>query len=282
MIGSLLSALLLMAQQPPVIDTHVHLHEGDKSVQDYQGQLKAAGVNEVAFGAMWFGGGNQALAGDTAAIRRGNDSILALARNYPNMVPIGTVHPYDGPAAIAELERIAGLGIKVLKIHPHTQKFDPADPRVLALVTRAGELGMVVLMDNANIIPGDSEKLLNLALAAPKTRFIFAHIGGLNFRFWNILKLARTAENLVGDNIYFDISGTSVLAAGSPIQDEFVWTLRNVGIDYVLLGSDFPQMTLPQTLQALDKLPLTDEEKEKIRFGNARKLLGLKVPAAAR
>ena len=32
---------------------------------------------------------------------------------------------------------------------------------------------------------------VNLALRAPKTKFIFAHIGGMNFRFWNILALAR-------------------------------------------------------------------------------------------
>ncbi len=29
-------------------------------------------------------------------------------------------------------------------------------------------------MDNANILPGDSENLFNLAVAYPKTKFIFA------------------------------------------------------------------------------------------------------------
>jgi predicted TIM-barrel fold metal-dependent hydrolase len=100
-------------------------------------------------------------------------------------------------------------------------------------------------------------------------------MGALNFRFWNILALARTAENFFADNIYFDISGIAVIAAGSPIQQEFVWTMRNVGIEHVLLGSDFPQLSLPQTLAALDRLGLTDSEKASIRYGNASKLLGL-------
>jgi hypothetical protein len=49
--------------------------------------------------------------------------------------------------------------------------------------------------------------------------------------------------------------------------------MRNVGIDYILLGSDFPQLTLTQAVEALEKLPLTAEEKQKIRFKNAQRLL---------
>src|SRR3546814_19346634 len=76
------------------------------------------------------------------------------------------------------------------------------------------------------------------------------------------------------DNLYFDISGPVLLAADSPIEAEFVWTLRNVGIDHVLLGSDYPQMGLDDAMDALEKLDLTDEEKATIRAGNALKLLG--------
>ena len=63
-----------------------------------------------------------------------------------------------------------------------------------------------------------------------------------------------------------------MLVADSPIEDEFVWTLRNVGIDNVLLGSDFPQLSLGKTLEALEKLDLTDEEKRKIRWENAERI----------
>jgi predicted TIM-barrel fold metal-dependent hydrolase len=187
-----------------------------------------------------------------------------------------TVHPYDGNAALAEVARVAGLGFKVLKLHPHTQQFDPADPRVLTLVTRPGALGLIVLMDNFNILPEDSEKLFNLALQAPKTKFIFAHLGGMNFRFWNVIRAARTAKGLYADNIYFDIAGTTVLLKDSPINDEFVWTIRGVGVDHVLLGSDYPQFTLSDTLAAFEKLSLTIEEKRKICYENAQALFGLK------
>ena len=130
-------------------------------------------------------------------------------------------------------------------------------------------------MDNANILPGDSEKLFNLALAAPRTKFIFAHMGAMNFRFWNILQPARTAAGLFGDNIYFDISAVVAVFADSPIEDEFVWTIRNVGVDHVLLGSDYPQYSLNQKTDALERLDLSDAEKSKIRSENALKLFGL-------
>ncbi len=52
--------------------------------------------------------------------------------------------------------------------------------------------------------------------------------------------------------------------------------MRNVGIDRILLGSDYPQLTLEQTLAAFDRLNLTADEKSAIRFRNAQKLFGLR------
>src|SRR4051812_12252156 len=264
----------LAAGGEPVFDSHVHLRESETSLLKYEAEVRDDGIDLVGLGAMWFGGPNQALAGDTAKIRAGNDSVIALAAKHPEVVPIGTVHPYDGQAALDELARIAARGVRTLKIHPHTQHFAIADPRVLTLVKKAGDLGMAVLMDNAGIVSGDCEDLFNLAANAPKTRFIFAHIGGASFRFWNILVLARTADGFGLDNVNFDISGTVMLAAGSPIEQEFIWTLRNVGIDHVMLGSDYPQISLKRMNDALEKLDLTAAEKTAIRTGNARRILG--------
>jgi uncharacterized protein len=274
------AALLLLvllshpsSAQEPIFDLHVHLRNGAESIAEYETQVTSAKRQVTAFSGMWFGGPHQALQGDVEHIRAQNDALIALALKHPKMVPIATVHPYDGQAALDEVRRVANRGVKVLKIHPHTQKFDVADPRVLELVQEAGALGVVVLMDNANIIAGDSEHLFNLAVKAPKTKFVFAHFGGLNFRFWNILALVRTARDFFMDNIYFDVSGTMLLAADSPIEAEFVWTLRNVGIDRVLLGSDYPQLSLAQTLDALERLDLDESEKAKIRYTNAQRLL---------
>lgn len=262
------------ADNVPVFDVHVHLREGETSLRAYQADVKAAGLELAGLGAMWFGGPHQARQGQLDKVRAGNDSVIALAAKYPQVVPIATVHPYDESAALRELTRVAAAGVKVLKIHAHTQGFDVADPRVETLVRKAGELGVIVLMDNAHILPGDSEKLFNLAARVPGTKFILAHIGAMNFRFWNILVLARTADGFAMNNLNFDISGAVLMAADSPLEAEFIWTLRNVGMDHVLLGSDYPQIGLGKTVDALERLDLTEEEKAKIRSGNARRLFG--------
>lgn len=91
-----------------------------------------------------------------------------------------------------------------------------------------------------------------------------------------MIRAPRTAGDLYADNICFDIAGTTVLLKDSPINAEFVWTIRGLGVDHVMLGSDYPQFTLADTLEAFEKLPLTAAEKRLIRVDNARALLGLR------
>src|SRR5262245_55598982 len=104
-----------------IFDSHVHLHDGESSLRKYQDQVEAARIPIAGFGAMWFGGSNQAPPGEIVLTRAHNDALLALATSHPGMLPIATVHPYDGADAIAELERVARSGVRVLKLHPHTQ-----------------------------------------------------------------------------------------------------------------------------------------------------------------
>src|SRR5215510_462274 len=126
-----LAALLLFLSHPsaaqnPTFDLHVHLRNGAESIEEYEAQVTSAKRQVTTFGGMWFGGPHQALQGDVARTRAQNDAVIALAWKHPKMLPIATVHPYDGQAALDELTRVARRGVKVLKLHPHTQKFDVA------------------------------------------------------------------------------------------------------------------------------------------------------------
>jgi predicted TIM-barrel fold metal-dependent hydrolase len=268
LLASLLVAVPTMGSAQRVFDTHVHIWEGEASVLAYKTQLKETHQSVTRFAGILI-----AKRGNMAETRRKNDDLIALATKYPEMFPIASVHPYDDQAALDEVRRIAGLGVTMIKLHPHTQKFAITDPRVATLCQLAGQLGMIVLFDNANIVPGDSQDLFNLAVTTPGTKFVFAHMGATNFRFWNTIVFARTAKDFYKDNIYFDISATVTLIADSPIKSEFVWTIRNVGVDHVMLGSDYPQFTLRQTVDAFETLDLDRSEKNKILYETARKLL---------
>jgi hypothetical protein len=256
----------LACAQQDVFDTHVHLWDGEQSYNKYISGLDSTHQQVTKFGAILIARKNE-----PERTKQKNDELIALSRKYQKLVPICSVHPMDGDTAIQELKRLAALGVPAIKLHPHTQQFDVTDQRVLTLCRLAGELGIAILMDNAAIKTGDCENLFDLAVKCPKTKFIFAHLGGFNFRFWNIIPIARTAKGFFEDNIYFDISATVTIMADSPIEEEFIWTIKNVGIDRVFLGSDFPQITLKQAVDALERLNLTAEEKNKIRYENASK-----------
>jgi len=254
--------------QQKIFDIHAHLWDGNKSLENYLKHLDTSNQNVTRFGGILI-----ATKGEPRQTSLKNDEMIALSKQNPKLFPICSVHPSDGNTAIQELKRLAKLGVKMIKLHPHSQSFDVKSKDVFKLCQQAGELGIIVLMDNAGIKPGDCENLFDLAVKCPKTTFLFAHIGGLNFRFWNLLPLARTAEGFFMDNIYFDVSATITLMADSPLEEEFIWTLRNVGINRILLGSDFPQFTLKQTVDALERLDLDPSEKNKIRYDNAYNLL---------
>ncbi|WP_293781547.1 amidohydrolase family protein [Sphingosinicella sp.] len=260
---------LTAAAREDTFDVHVHVEDGEASIRAYLAQAQASKRDLARLGGMLM-----AKAGEPARTRQRNDDLIRLVSKYPRMLPIASVHPHDGDAALAEIDRLAALGIRAIKIHPLTQGFDVTDPRVSALCERAGEAGIVVMIDNAGIIPGDNEKLLNLAVRNSKTRFLFTHIGGMNFRYWNLIALLRTAKGYFYDNIYFDVSATVTLVADSPLEGEFIWTLRNIGIDRITLGSDYPQISLDQSLDALAKLDIGEEERTKIRSVNASILFG--------
>lgn len=211
--------------------------------------------------------------GDMAATRIQNDAVIAAAAADPaHFFAIASVHPADGADAMAELERLASLGVRIIKLHPNTQKFDVSDPAVAAVAAKCGELGLIVLFDSYS--PTDGEeigKLMMLSLFQPKTRFIFAHMGFTHFR--ELLTLSETRKLGLGGNVWLDTSAIISAYAGSPLQPELVWTLRRHGMDHVLFGSDWPVDTPAAAIKAVRALGLTVEEERLVLHDNAMKLL---------
>src|SRR5690606_40994132 len=117
MLRLLLFLLMLLtggaAASGPVFDVHVHLRDGEASLQQYLADVDESDAQLSGLGAMWFGGPHQARQGDLDAIRAGNDSVIALAKAHAQVLPIATVHPYDDAAAIAGVERVAAAGVRV-------------------------------------------------------------------------------------------------------------------------------------------------------------------------
>ena len=78
-------------------------------------------------------------------------------------------------------------------------------------------------------------------------------------------------EYLVGENIWMD----TAVVFGHISEEQFMRIVRNHGADKILFATDSPWGGQKEFVEYFKKLPLTDEEKEAISRGNARRLLGL-------
>lgn len=260
----------------PIIDTHTHplingrqrMADFEHTGRDYADKVDGTGIARVAALTM-------AHEGELTETAEDNDAVLGLAEEFDGFFfPVCSVHPRDGQAAAAELDRVAKAGARWLKLHPNTQQFDVSDEAVLPIVRQAGELGMPVLFDAYSPFdPAQPGKFVNLAMACQDTTLVLAHAHGPGFPsllVYDILAKYSWWKRTV----YIDISATAPMLAGSPFAEQFVWILRKVGIDRVLFGSDFPFYSPTEALEAVRSLGFTDEEQASILHDNAASLLG--------
>ena len=261
----------------PIIDAHAHIRFNDRdALKSDQGigtdpirkVDDEAGVTQSALIVI-------ARAGQMDRTRAQNDAVIAAAKaSDGDFYPIASVHPADGADAIAELDRMAAAGVKVIKLHPNTQNFDVSDPAVAAVVQHCGEKGLIVLFDSYK--PWDMSemgKFVMLAATHPQTRLILAHMGFSTFR--ETLTFAQLGKLGMGQNVYFDLSAIAAAYANSPVQPELVWTIRKIGVDHFLFGSDWPVDTPAVAEQAVRDLGFTAAEQKLIFHDNAARLIGL-------
>lgn len=262
----------------PVLDIHVHLDppgspdstETGKvvDVPAVLGELKKlprgsrAGVITIA------------PRGDMQRTRAQNDAVLAAAKDNPDRLwAIASVNPWDGEAALAELDRVVAAGARMLKLHPTAQAFDVDGPEVAKVAERAALRGIPILFDSYN--PFDANqvgKFLSLALKQPKAKLILAHLNGP--RFTEMLLFASLSPfTWCPKNVYFDLSVVTHTVARSPYRDQFVFLIRSLGTDHVMFGSDFPVVSSKETLEDVYALGLTKQEERQILHDTAASLL---------
>lgn len=261
-----------------IIDTHAHLLLPDEvlglnpsvpgSPEELQKQMKAAGISRAGIMSM-------VPRNDLKKMRAHNDYILKLANENSAFFPTCSVHPLDGQAALDEIERVAKLGARAIKVHPFFQGFDVADPNVFAVVKVAGEHGIAVIFDSISASDGGMVgKFIDLAIANPNTKIVLAHMAGA--RFHEMILFAVFAKGpFYKKNAYFDLSAIAELYADSPREEELVWTMRQIGMDQFLFASDFPIFNLEKTRELVETYDFTEEEFKKIYHDNAIKVFGL-------
>lgn len=196
-----------------------------------------------------------------------NNFANAINQEY-RIIAFGSVYP-DAPDVLCELDRIADMGLKGIKLHPDYQKFRVDDEKMKPIYKRISELGLIVLFHAGldfgfpppyNCMP---ENLKN-ALKWLDTPVIAAHWGGCGCSM-------EVQKHLCGLDLYFDISFGYGTAPHDVLQD----ILDRHGSDRLLFGTDMPWHNPDMERRLLDSMDIDDSDKEKIYFKNAQKLLNL-------
>ena len=79
------------------------------------------------------------------------------------------------------------------------------------------------------------------------------------------------------DPSYYFKQNILVTTSGNMSEAAFKCTKDVLGIDRILFGSDYPYEDAEAMVSFLDKLPLTEQEKEQLDWKNAKEKLGLEI-----
>ncbi len=184
-------------------------------------------------------------------------------------VGFGSVHP-DSEDAIEELRRIKDLGLKGVKFHPEYQYFFVDDEKMKPIYKEIGRLGLITVF-HAGHDYGFGEPFhcmpQNLANALKwfDSPVIAAHWGGSGCA-------TEVLKHLAGKDVWFDTSfgyGTMPKTFAQELMDKHT-------PDRFLFASDMPWHRPSWEKRLIESLDLSAEDKDKIYYQNAEKLLNLK------
>lgn len=118
-------------------------------------------------------------------------------------------------------------------------------------------------------------KFVQLSADQPEARIIIAHPYGPRFLELIVYEALARYPGFWKRSVWVDLSFAAKLFAGSPYQEQFAWSVRQVGVDRLLFASDYPLDEPVAALDALETLGFTDDEIRLIAHDNAAALFGL-------
>lgn len=188
----------------------------------------------------------------------------------PSVCSFYSLHPMQEDREQV-LEEIARKGGKGIKLHPEFQYADIDSPEMLAILRKAAQLKLLVVLHAGQDIGMPppvhcTPRMLAGAMdKAPGCRIVAAHMGG--WRMWD-----QVEECLVSrEDLWLD----TAFVADYVSQEQYLRIIRSHGTERILFGSDSPWESPAHTLEGLERLGLTGVELQRITHDNAAALLGL-------
>ena len=179
---------------------------------------------------------------------RNSEMLLEVARRYPELLPFGSVHPWDRDID-DRLDRQRAAGAMGIKLHPNGQFISPDSPKTVHLCGRCGAHGLPVLFHcgPVGIEPeaarrrSQVERYERTIAENPDTTFVLGHSGALQYE-----QAIEFADRY--PNTYFELSCLGLTALRT--------VLDTVPRDRLLYGTDWPfyhqSLTLARVLIATE------------------------------
>lgn len=210
-----------------------------------------------------------------------NEFVLEVCRRNPDrLIPGASFNPaaYDSPEHAARecRARLHDQPFKVLKLHPRLNRYDPLDPRCLAVLAELAswEHRVPIWLDTLFRFRGGTlhkpvvDTIHELVVRFGQLDFVLLHAGGT----W-ALHVAEALRDC--PNALLDLSHTLHRYADTSLMADFRFLLRRFDRRTVF-GSDFPEITMSETLAVLrhcgEGLPA--EKLENVLGRNVAALLG--------
>lgn len=281
---------------PLIVDTHLHLYrtaeEGEASKSGYE--IWEYGPNpDVRFSAR---PGDYASAVDALensgtsyavvtnlldAIRPGvapGEDLVAfnrwlcddVAANDSRFIPLIAVDPryLSVEANVAHVEEMAAdHGACGIKLHPPLQRLDFADRAIWPIIEVCSRLDLVIVShsgpsrDGSGL--GEPQAFRPILDAFPSLRIVLAHMGGAAWR--QLPGIARDYPH-----VQFDLCEIveQLGAPRAPSPGELSALIRNVGVERVMMGSDFPWYDIDHTVERVLSLPGLSADEARLILGD--------------
>lgn len=191
-----------------------------------------------------------------------NEFAVAQAAAYDCFHCFGTIHAaMEHP--LEETDFILSSGLKGIKLHPDTQRFNIDDERLFPVYDFVSDkCPVLVHCGDPRYTFSRPERMRKVMKLFPKLQVIAAHLGG-----WEMFD---TAYDFLGDtNCFVDISSCMMFLE----REQMEKYIGLFGADRVLFGTDFPLWDPVAEVESFMKLSLRDKDREKISYQNAQKIL---------
>ena len=193
-----------------------------------------------------------------------NNFIHQQTLEHDCFVGFGTVHA-DMQDIPGEVERIIGMGLRGIKIHPDCQKFDIDDPKLFPLYDSIqGRIPIILHMGDQRYSHSHPARLRHIMDEFPKLEVIAAHFGG-----YTVYETAR--QELQDTNCIMDVS-SSLMFMEPGVAEKYI---NLYGAERLAFGTDYPLWDPAKEVQRFLDLKITPEQKEQIAWKTAKEFLHL-------